>query len=177
MTVKGNARLCKLYKKWLNNEPRFEELKGQPVNIDWNAPQAFEKGLEAWGLCWRDNKGLTHIRLNEIMKDLEAPDDVVDYVVAHEMIHMLPGCGPHNKTFWDHEINVMGEDAYYKAAVWINKHRPLIHRRYYYRNPAWLRLMINREQLRIKDMAEVCGCSERTIRRWLKTYDIAIEKY
>lgn len=176
MTTKSDPKLLKIYKKWLRHE-RFQPLKSSRIYIDWKEPSTFEKGSEAWGLCWKDDKGLTHIRLNEIMIELDAPDHVIEYIVAHEMVHMLPGCGPHNQTFWDHEINVMGENAYYRAVVWINKYAPLIHRRYYYRDASWLRTMINSEQLRVKDMAEVCDCSERTIRRWLKHYDITIRRY
>jgi hypothetical protein len=170
MQLSGNEDLIKIARYYIDTEPRFEPIKNQSFEILWNNPRSFEKAFQAWGLSWSD--GTTNkIRMNELLIELDAPEIVTISIVAHELIHFLPGCTPHNETFWDHEINIMGEN-YYEATIWLRQHSGQFDRCYKYRDRSWLQLMINRDQLRIKDIAEICGCSQSTIKRWLKKYDL-----
>ena len=170
--VASDRKLYAYYKDWLKHDI-FKSVRNRIVSINWSQPSSFPKHFECWAWAQAVSANCTTIRINSLAKELDAPEHVVRYLVAHEMIHMLPGCLAHNKTFWNYEIGLLGE-KYYEATVWLRQHRPWFHKNYAYRRKAWLKQMIEEDQLRVKDMAAICGCHPSTIRRWLRKHDLYI---
>lgn len=171
--MESNPELYGYYEEWLKHD-MFESVRDKIVSIEWSQPSSFPKTFECWAWAQAESTNCVTIRLNTLTRELQAPDYVILYLVAHEMIHMLPGCGAHNEVFWNHEISLLGE-AYYEAAIWLRQHRHCFTSHYAYRRKAWLKEMVEQDQLRIKDMAEICGCHPSTIRRWLRKYELYIK--
>jgi len=167
--IEGERILCNYARELLKHE-RFEPLRHCILRFKWELIRD-----EYWGYCWLDGTDSFDIRINKLIQTLGASDLIIQYLVCHEMIHALPNCEAHNDTFWDHEITIMGED-YYTATIWLRRHKGQVERSYYYKKESWLRKMISIDQLRIKDMATICECSETTIKRWLRKYNLYIKK-
>jgi len=167
--VGGNRKLQRIYEKWIKEEA-FEPIRSTKITLTFSSVQL---GDSAWADCRQMGHNHYKIRVHSSLKLMDAPDYVLSYLVNHELIHTLPGCWNHNDNFWTHEKEMNGEN-YYEANTWLKQHTHLLSREYSYRQESWLRRQIN-DQMRIKDMAAICGCSESTIKRYLKKYKITID--
>jgi hypothetical protein len=147
----------------------FDEIRDHNILLVFSSVQLQAK---AWADCEEVSIDSFKIRVNASLKLMDVPDYVLAYLVAHELVHILPGCWNHDQKFYEHERELTGEN-YYDANVWLKRHVALLEREYKYRQKAWLVRQV-RDQLRIKDMAAICGCSVSTIKRWLRKFDLEI---
>jgi len=147
----------------------FDNIRDYNIIITFSSVQL---GDDAWADCADLGNHSYRIRVNASLKYMDVPEYVLEYLIGHELIHMLPGCWAHNDKFHTMEFSLVGQN-YYDATVWLKRHVHLLNREYQYRKEAWLKQQV-KDQLRIKDMAAICGCSISTIRRWLRKYNLEI---
>jgi len=166
---RSHPKLKALYKQIIKHE-MFDDVRDYDITLVFSSVQL---GDDAWADCGMDGSETAwKIRINASVKLLDAPPSVLHYLVAHELIHTLPGCWQHNEKFNTLEHELTGEN-FYEANVWLKRHVHILNRTYQYRKREWLVRQVA-DQLRIKDMAAICGCSETTIKRWLRKYDLEI---
>jgi hypothetical protein len=165
---KSHFKLKELCTQIFKNEI-FTDIRHYNVIISFSSVQL---GDDAWADCTDLGNQSYRIRVNASLKYMDVPEYVLRYLIGHELIHMLPGCWAHNDKFRTMEFKLVGQN-YYDATVWLKRHIHLLNREYQYRKRAWLVQQV-KDQLRIKDMAAICGCSISTIKRWLRKYDLEI---
>lgn len=165
---RSDPKLRALYKHVIEHEI-FEDIRNYKITIVFSSVQLADR---AWADCSCEGPEYYKIRVNASLKLMDVPYNVLEYLVGHELIHILPGCWQHNEKFNALELSLTGEN-FYTASVWLKRHVFLLEREYQYRKKAWLVRQV-KEQLRIKDMAAICGCSITTIKRWLRKYDLEI---
>jgi len=167
---RSHPKLQTIYKKLLEHET-FKPIQDYDFTCVFSSVQL---GDSAWADCTSIGSTTNSylIRMNASLQLMNVPNYVLVYLMAHELVHALPGCWAHNDKFFTTETMVTG-DNYYIANVWLKRHVHILDRAYQYRKKAWLERQI-KDQLRIKDMAAICGCSISTIKRWLRKFDLNI---
>ena len=109
----SKKRIESLYKEWLLEKARYifeEKAQGHCMELGIKLSQVIIKNLKnRWGSATKDNV----INLNVNL--LKSPESVIDYIILHELCHLI--IKEHSHHFWDLLHRIM--PAYQEQVEWL----------------------------------------------------------